>query len=147
MTKKTGSKLSFWKRNNVRSGLEKSIKEELERKGVNFGYENIKLRYAKLSCKSCGECVEYGTYTPDFTFQRSGRTLFVEIKGRFTSQDRTKMRLVRKAYPEHDIRIVFQRNHPLRKGSTTHYTDWAAKVGFPCIVGNSIPEEWYNDQS
>lgn len=143
MKKKTGSKLSFWKRNKVRSGLEKSIREELRVKGVKFEYESTKLRYAKLSCKSCGECVQWGTYTPDFTFDTPRGVLHVEVKGRFTSPDRTKMQLVREAYPRHDIRIVFQRDHPLRKGSTRRYSDWADKVGYPYIVGEHIPEEWY----
>lgn len=51
------------------------------------------------------------------------------------------METVKKQHPELDIRFVFQKNNPLRKGSKLRYTDWAEKYGFPHSV-NSIPEDW-----
>lgn len=87
--------------------------------------------------------VKFGTYTPDFIFERpSGIRMVVEAKGRFTSQDRTKMLQVMRSNPVEDIRFIFQRDNPIRKGSTTRNSDWALKNGFKFAIGEEIPDEW-----
>ena len=127
----------------LRSGLEDKVKADLEKKGITFGYETIKLNYTKDCCPACGIVTRRGTYTPDFIIERSnGIRLVVESKGYFPSTERTKMQNVKRDNPTLDIRILFQRDNPIRKGSKTLYTGWAGKNGFISAVGERIPEEW-----
>lgn len=82
-------------------------------------------------------------YTPDFPirFADTGALGYIEVKGRFTSADRTKMKLIRQQHPNIDIRFVFQENKRIRPGSSTRYLDWAEKNGFPAVIGE-VPKSW-----
>lgn len=81
-------------------------------------------------------------YVPDFIVtKQNGSKVYIEMKGYLRPEDRTKMIAVKKQHPELDIRIVFERNHPVTKGSKSKYTDWATRNGFPCAM-NKIPQEW-----
>lgn len=119
----------------LRSGFEARLHAQLSAAGVAFEYEAARLRYR----------VEH-TYTPDFRIRtRSGRTLFIEAKGYFTAEDRTKLRTVADQNPLADIRIVFQRaSSPIRKGSKTTYGKWATQAGFKWAEG-SIPQDWLDE--
>jgi Phage endonuclease I len=77
------------------------------------------------------------TYTPDFAIG----TILIETKGRFTSADRSKMLAVKAAHLELDIRLLFMRDQPIRKGSKTRYSDWCVKHGFQYAIG-AVPPEW-----
>jgi hypothetical protein len=69
-----------------------------------------------------------GRYTPDF----SPLGCHIEVKGFFSARDRTKMLQVKKQYPNHDLRFVFQTPYQtLNKKSDTTYAQWAEKHGFP----------------
>ena len=71
--------------------------------------------------------------------------LIVECKGRFTSEDRRKMRLVKEQHPDLDIRFVFSRSSSkINKGSKTTYADWCHKYGFP-FADKLIPEIWLGE--
>lgn len=130
----------------MRSGLEVKVKEDLEKKGILYEYENLKLSYTKDTCKNCGATVKSGIYTPDFIIPRtSGKRLVVESKGRFTSVDRTKMQRVKRDNPTEDIRLLFQRDQFIRAGSSTRYSDWAVKNGFLYAIGETVPKEWLKD--
>ncbi len=82
-------------------------------------------------------------YTPDFRITRwDGTVVYVETKGYFDADDRSKMIRVKQAHPEKDIRLVFQRaSTRLSKTSRTTYAAWAAKHGFLWAEGR-IPPEW-----
>lgn len=67
--------------------------------------------------------------------------MIIETKGKFTSQDRKKMKLVTEQYPWIDIRMLFQRDQPIRKGSKTLYSDWCRKNNIQFAV-KVIPDEW-----
>ena len=138
--------MNFTKRRKIkfgRSGLEQKIKEDLEKRGIKYEYESIKLTYTKRICQHCGGVVDTGVYTPDFIIARSsGIRLILEGKGYFDSADRSKMQRVKHDNPTEDIRLVFQRDQPIRKGSKTLYSQWAIKNGFKYCIGHSIPEEW-----
>lgn len=83
------------------------------------------------------------TYLPDFLIEfTDGRKLYIECKGWFRPEDRTKMAAVKRANPTLDIRFVFPRNNKLNKNTETTYTEWCAKHGFPSCVGTSIPKGW-----
>lgn len=143
MTRKGGSKLSSKKR--MRSGLEEKVRADLESRKIPYEYESIKLKYNKEICSNCGHTTKRGTYTPDFIILRPNRIrLVVETKGRFTGTDREKHKRVKRDNPEEDIRFVFQRNQPIRKGSSTTYTDWCDKHGFQWAI-EKVPEEWVKD--
>lgn len=65
-------------------------------------------------------------YTPDFVRGK----LFYELKGRWTAQDRKKMRLLVEQHPEYEIVMVFQNpRKPINKNSLTTYADYCDKYG------------------
>lgn len=100
-----------------RSGLEDRVVEQLSAAGVEFKYEQDKIKYI-IPAKE-------HTYTPDFTITTdSGKVIFVETKGIWDSDDRYKHLLIRQQHPELDIRFVFQNSKAkIRKGSSTTYAD------------------------
>lgn len=113
-----------------KSAFETKLMNEL--KGSNFGYESIKLEYTKTH-----------KYVPDFILYNS--CIVVEAKGLFDLEDRSKMVAVKKAYPDLDIRIVFQNaNTKIHKGSKITYGMWAEKHGFKYSNG-SIPDLWLRE--
>lgn len=116
-----------------RSGLEQRIAEQLEALGIPVVYEEDKLDYL---------VEEVRKYTPDF---RLPNGIYVETKGRFTSDDRKKHLLVRKSNVFVDIRFVFSNSsNKLRKGSTTTYADWCRQHGF-IFADRTIPVEWLKE--
>lgn len=108
-----------------RSGFEIKVEEALNGAlGRVVDYETVRLEYVKRA-----------TYKPDFI---DGK-VYYEAKGRFTSQDRTKLLAVKAAHPAKDIRLIFQENRKLSKKSDTRYKDWADKHGFPASVWPELP--------
>ena len=94
------------KTNRYRSGYEKDVCSRLDDLGVRFEYETKNLYY---------EVSEQRKYTPDVILPNG---IILELKGRFTANDRKKMLLVIKQHPDLDIRMVFQRHtNKLFKGS------------------------------
>jgi len=115
---------------NFRSGFEAKTANFLRRNGVEFGYENMKIEYMKMS-----------TYTPDFILPNG---IIVETKGLWTSEDRTKHLLIREQHPELDVRLCFQNaQNKLRKGSKTTYAMWCEKKGLK-YCDKTIPKSWLN---
>ena len=121
--------------NGKRSGLEDRVSKQLP---AGTTYESERLPYPLLH-----------HYTPDFVLPNGIR---LEVKGFFTGDDRTKMKAVKKAHPELDIRFVFNdAKRPIRTGSKTTYADWCKKNGFPWCetkkgtktrAETRIPETW-----
>lgn len=129
-----------------RSGFEKTIAQQLQHYGISFEYETEQLEYFKKQssthCNTCGSSDVWKRhwYSPDFIIK--GKTKFyVEVKGRFTSRDRTKMRAVKHAHPDLDIRLLFQENQIIKGKKAERYSDWAERNGFKYAVGK-YPEEW-----
>lgn len=84
-------------------------------------------------------------YTPDFVIENQhGKQMFIEAKGYFRWEDMEKMLAVRRSNPGMDIRFVFERNNPVRKGSKMRYVDWAKKHGFMYAIA-SVPKEWLDE--
>lgn len=114
----------------MKGGFEPIIYEQLKDK-CDVSYEATRLPY-----------VTHHSYIPDFKVDTSsGHSFYVEVKGYFRTADQVKMRAVKLANPEVDIRIVFQKNNKINKHSKMYYSDWAEKYGFPFAIG-TIPEEW-----
>lgn len=113
-----------------RSGLEEKVADLLSNLGVKYEYESTKVPYI-LQCN----------YTPDFLLANG---VFLETKGHLTEEDRRKMKAVKKANPDLDIRFVFQSPYnKIYKGSKTTYAQWAEKNGFEWAAYHSIPVEWF----
>jgi len=82
-------------------------------------------------------------YVPDFVvLLKDGRYLYLETKGYFKSEDRTKMRAVKLANPSLDIRMVFPKDNKINKNSEMRYSDWCEKYGFVYCIGNP-PKDWF----
>lgn len=117
-----------------RSGLEDRISEQLTDLSVPFDYEKLKVRY---------EVNEVRSYTPDFRLLDNG--IIIESKGRFVAADRKKHLLIRKQYPDLDIRFVFSNSrNKINKGSKTTYAMWCDKHGF-LYADKLIPKEWIDE--
>lgn len=96
-----------------------------------IGYETEKLPYTI-----------HANYVPDFVLEfKDGRKLYIETKGYFDDQARKKMEAVKKDHPDIDLRIVFERDNPIRKRAKSRYSDWATKHGYVFAIG-AVPEEW-----
>jgi hypothetical protein len=111
--------------------LEVNVTNDLKKRGIGFTYEQETLIYI--------EPQQTRKYTPD-VFLSNG--VIIEIKGRWTAQDRKKMGLVLEQNPELDIRMLFQRDHKISKNSKTRYSNWCDKRGITYAIGNTVPEEW-----
>lgn len=116
-----------------RSGLEEGIAAQLRANGIEPNYEGLKLPYRVE--KNCN-------YTPDFPITK---TIIIETKGRFLTSDRMKMLLIKKQYPQLDIRFVFSNsNARISKVSKTTYAKWCEKNGFK-YADKVIPSEWIDE--
>ena len=126
------------KKGEYRSGFEKSFRDYLDSNGISFSYESEKISFVEPAKKR--------TYTPDFILpKKNGSKMYIETKGRWTTADRMKIMCVVEQNPDKDIRILFQSDNPIRKGSKTRYTDYARKIGVKCAVGDSLPSEWVKE--
>ena len=113
---------------NYRSGFEAKLAHQLQRGGVSFQYESIRLEYTKTA-----------TYTPDFILPNG---IIIEAKGVWTVEDRTKHLLVREQHPHLDIRLVFMNaSNKIRKGSDTTYAKWCEKKNI-LYANKQIPKSW-----
>ena len=111
-----------------RSGFEQTLANQLQRSGVAFEYETIKLEYQKVA-----------TYTPDFILPNG---IIIEAKGLWTVEARTKHLLVREQHPHLDIRLVFMNAfNKIRKGSNTTYARWCEKKNI-LYANKQIPKQW-----
>lgn len=120
------------KTSKYRSKLEEGLAQQLEKAGVKYGYETIRLPYIR-------KC----SYTPDFILPNG---IVVEAKGWFRSIDRSKLVLVKRASPWVDIRLVFQNaRNKLSKKTKTTYAEWSAKNGFP-FAERLIPVDWLKER-
>lgn len=135
--------------NPYRSRFEETVINSIP-EGVKYGYEKEIIEFQekvrKGSCRKCGGVgTSYRTlrYTPDLIF--NGRGFLVEIKGKFTASNRSRMELVLEQNPDLDLRFVFQRDNWITKKHISKYSDWAEKLGLKYYVGNEIPKEWFTD--
>lgn len=113
-----------------RSGFEQRVLEAAADAGAAFEYEPASIPYAHHVLRR---------YLPDAVLANG---IVLELKGRFTAADRTKMLLVKRQHPTLDIRIVFQNaNAKLNKTSKTTYAKWAEANGFP-YSHQIIPAAW-----
>ena len=110
-----------------RSKFEERLSARLLKLG--FKYEPYKIDYKVPETKH--------KYTPDFV---QGKLIY-ELKGRFTAQDRKKMKLLVEQHPEFDFVMVFQNpNKKINKNSKTTYADWCNKNNIEWISYKEIDD-------
>jgi len=139
-----------------RSGLEKRMADELNKRGIQFEFEQAQIPYFKQAhhhkCKECGSENIYSlhNYHPDFYLPEYG--FYIETKGRFLGADRKKHVAIQ-ATTDIDVRFVFQKNDYLTKKKKQTYTGWCDSKGLPYFVivtktkkreEQLLPEEWFN---
>lgn len=123
------------KKYGYRSGLEKTVADQIKKRGLRVKYEDPSSRI------SFTQPAIDRTYTPDFILPNG---IVVETKGRFTLEDRKKHLWIQ-AQTDYDIRFVFSNSKAkIRKGSKTSYADWCTKHGF-LYADKLIPEEWFDE--
>ena len=128
-----------------RSNFEAKVAESLDRQGIVWTYESEQWEYEydirKAKCAECGstEVRQIRTYTPDFILPDLG--IVLEVKGKFTSKDRTKHLAIQETYPDTDLRFVFQRDNWLTSKKKKTYTEWCDDNGFESYVGEFINED------
>ena len=124
-------------KNGWRSGLEETLAADLRSRGVDYEYEEHVL---KLTIPS-----RISRYTPDFYIKtKSGKTIIVESKGQFKTDNRQRMILVSQQN-DIDLRFVFSNsNQRISKTSKTTYGMWCDKHGF-LYADRTVPEEWLNE--
>lgn len=133
MTKRKLTKHEVGLRYGFKSGLEERVAQQLNKLGVPFTYEMVKIKY-KVNRRA--------KYTPDFVLENG---IVIETKGRFMVQDRMKHLMIREQHPEVDIRFVFSNpKNKISKGSSTSYADWCDKHGFYYAQGD-VPREWIDE--
>lgn len=71
--------------------------------------------------------------------------MYIEIKGRFTAQDRKKMSLIIEQHPELDIRMLLAKDNKISKNSRTKYSTWCTKRNIKFHVGTEVPQEWLEE--
>ena len=129
----------------VKSNLELKVANQLEEGGIEYEYEKEKFewieRISRGYCANCGgrDVNQDRLYTPDFFL---GCGPIIEVKGRLTTRDRKLLVGVRTSNPEIDLRLVFDKNNRIRRGSATRYADWAERQGFKYCLGGQIDKSW-----
>ena len=118
----------------VRSGPEDVICAELTKMGVDYQYETLTLEYVQPEKKR--------KYTPDILLPNG---IVVEVKGRWVTEDRQKIKMIKEQYPDLDLRMVFSNSKAkISKISKTTYADYCTKLGIP-FADRMIPKEWLNE--
>lgn len=116
-----------------KSGLEEKIGKQIGDYGFEVKYETEVINYIDP---------REHKYHPDFKLPNG---IYIETKGRFLPKDRSKHILIKKQYPDMDLRFVFNNSKSkLSKNSTTTYGMWCEKYGF-LYADKEIPGQWLKE--
>ncbi len=114
-----------------RSGLEVAVARQLDEAGVEYQYEGTRIPFVQPA--------KQRYFSPDFILPNG---IVIETKGRFVTADRQKHILVKRQYPDLDLRFVFSRSTTrISKKSKTTYAKWCEAKGFQ-FADKTIPEAW-----
>jgi hypothetical protein len=99
---------------NFRNNLEKKVAKTIP---SGFTYETRRLPFQLTR-----------HYLPDFINEATKE--IIEVKGRFTAEDRQKHKAIARQYPDWSVTIVFQNpDTKISKTSKTTYADWCDTNG------------------
>lgn len=126
-------KRTTYKKVQYASKFEAEVAKKLaRRKNVNVEYETEQLPY-----------VLYKNYEPDFVVTlEDGTKFYIEAKGHFDRDARSKMIAVKEQHPDKDIRLVFESDNYLYRGAKWRYSDWAERNGFMYSI-QDVPKDWF----
>lgn len=114
------------------NGLESNVKGQIP-KTCKVEFEAEKLPYMVPH-----------NYITDFKVTRpDGSVFYIEVKGFFRIRDQVKMRAVKKAHPDKDIRFLFAVDNKVQGSKVTTCSKWAERYGFPYAIGK-LPKEWFS---
>ena len=115
-----------------RSKFEVRVAADLGKRKIDFQYEKVSFDYVP----------KIRNYTPDFYLPES--KIYIETKGRLTTNDRVKHLLIKEQYPDLDIRFVFvNANNKISRTSKTTYANWCDRHKF-LWAESLVPMEWLN---
>ena len=113
-----------------RSKFEVKVAADLGKRKIDFQYEKVSFDYVP----------KIRNYTPDFYLPDS--KIYIETKGRLTTNDRVKHLLIKDQYPDLDIRFVFvNADNKISRTSKTTYANWCDRHKF-LWAENLVPMEW-----
>ena len=116
-----------------RSKFEVKVAADLGKRKIDFQYEKVSFDYVP----------KIRNYTPDFYLPDS--KIYIETKGRLTTNDRVKHLLIKDQYPDLDIRFVFvNANNKISRTSKTTYANWCDRHKF-LWAESLVPMEWLNE--
>ena len=125
------------KKGEFRSGLERKVNEFLLQQGSAFFYEPKRFPYYLKR-----------QYTPDFQVKGKKFDFWIEVKGRWQSEDRNKFLAVITNNPDLHIFVALQTPlQTISKQSKTTYCQWAQKYGIawsPCPIPQEFFDSWVN---
>lgn len=114
-----------------KSMLEKSVSQKLPRARWKYEPERIEYMLPKR-------------YIPDFVIAtKSGKKIYLEVKGWMRWEDQQKMRAVKNSRPEMDIRFYFANDNKVQTSEMTN-SEWCEKYDFPCAIG-VLPASWWRE--
>ena len=116
-----------------RSKFEVKVAADLGKRKIDFQYEKVSFDYVP----------KIRNYTPDFYLPES--KIYIETKGRLTTNDRVKHLIIKEQYPDLDIRFVFvNANNKISRTSKTTYANWCDRHKF-LWAESLVPMEWLNE--
>ena len=118
---KTSKKVTY------RSGLEKGVACDLNKRGIDFQYEHERIPY-----------VVERKYLPDFQLPNG---IYIEAKGYFRNEDCRKMRLLQAQYPEKEFRFLFQNLNTKVQSQRFTNQQWAETYNF-AYCERRVPQRW-----
>ena len=116
-----------------RSKFEVRVAADLGKRKIDFQYEKVSFDYVP----------KIRNYTPDFYLPES--KIYIETKGRLTTNDRVKHLLIKDQWVDLDIRFVFvNAGNKISRTSKTTYADWCDRHKFLWAEG-LVPMEWLHE--
>lgn len=111
------------RKSKTRNAFETRLQDQLIKSKVKHDYETEKIPYTLVR-----------SYIPDFILETIHGKVYIEAKGYFRREAKSKMVAVKKQNPDLDIRIVFYKY-------SKEYERWAIRYGFKYAF-DTIPKEW-----
>ena len=114
-----------------RCKLEEQVNQSLTDQGLAISYEKERFPYHLKKF-----------YTPDFLVKGEQFDFWIEVKGFWPSDARTKFLAVIREHPTLKIFVALQSpNQKLSRSSSTSYSQWCEKFGI-CWCPTPIPQEF-----
>ena len=119
------------KHGEFRCKLEEQVNQSLTDQGLAISYEKERFPY---------HLKKY--YTPDFLVKGEMFDFWIEVKGYWPSDARTKFLAVIREHPTLPIFVALQKpTQKLSRSSSTSYSQWCEKYGI-CWCPTPIPQEF-----